>query len=70
MQSPESLNYELGLLNHFWLPREFNPVIAGNRDVRIDEYLIPSNSTFLIKNGPGGIRTPDIRVRSPALCPS
>ena len=22
------------------------------------------------KDGPGGIRTPDIRVRSPALCPS
>jgi hypothetical protein len=42
MQSPESLNYELGLLNHSWLPREFNPAIAENRNVRINEYLIPS----------------------------
>jgi hypothetical protein len=31
-------------------------------------YLIPKKS--FRKNGPGGIRTPDIRVRSPALCPS
>ena len=35
-----------------------NPVFFGNRETGYEN------------SGPGGIRTPDIRVRSPALCPS
>jgi hypothetical protein len=34
-----------------------------NRKKRVYKKLITR------KSGPGGIRTPDVRVRSPALCP-
>ena len=42
-------------------------IVAGMRNAGVWE---PKKSIYVVKNGPGGIRTPDIRVRSPALCPS